>query len=60
MTREEWYNLEAGDIVQDTDGNTEVVVEYFDGEKYIDGGKSLYPMSEFDWRSFTKIGHREV
>ena len=60
MTREEWYNLEAGDIVRDTDGNTEVVVEHFDGEKYIDGGKSLYPMSEFDWRGFTKIGHREA
>jgi len=62
VTREEWYNLKAGDVVQHKDGTIEHIVEYFDGEKFINGpeGKSIFPLYAFNWNDFTKIENREV
>ena len=47
MTRNEWESLKHGDKVKHRNGDVETIYEW-DGEKYIDGEKSLFPLSEFN------------
>ena len=54
MTREEWYSLKEGDVIQHKDGDVEHIVEHR-GEPFIEGERDLFPLSEFDWREWTLI-----
>ena len=59
MTYDEWANLKGGDKIvfhgawnKTHEGDIETVVVDKDGEKYIDNGDFLIPLSEFcpiDW-----------
>lgn len=54
MTREEWYDLKEGDRIQHVDGSIETVVEFW-GRPFIDSKTTLFEMTEFDYREFTKL-----
>ena len=47
MKWNEWAGLNHGDKIQHKNGDVETIYE-FDGDKYIEGEKSLFPLSEFD------------
>lgn len=51
MTRKEWENLKRGDKIIHQNGDVEIIYEW-DGEKYIDGEKSLFPLSEFNYKEW--------
>ena len=47
MTRSEWGNLKHGDKIKHFNGDVETIYEW-DNEKYIEGEKSLFPLSDFN------------
>lgn len=59
MNKIEWESLKAGDVIQHEEGSIETIVEY-NGEKYIDGEKSIFPLSEFIPGEWTKISRPYV
>lgn len=54
MDWNEWNNLKHGDKIQHENGDIETIYEW-DGEKYIEGEKSLFPLSSFNHREWKKI-----
>lgn len=54
MTRDEWDALKEGDVIQHENGDVEHIVEYM-GALFIDGERTLFPLSEFDWREWTMV-----
>ena len=54
MKAHEWMALKHGDKVKHNNGDVETVYE-FAGEKYLEGEKSLFPLSEFDPDDFEKV-----
>ena len=60
MTYDEWKSLKHGDKIQNVNnGDIETIYEAWD-EKYIEGEKSLFPLSEFDHNDWKKIGDANV
>lgn len=47
MTKNEWENLKHGDKIKHLNGDVETIYEW-DNEKYIEGEKSLFPLSDFN------------
>lgn len=58
MNWNEWSNLKRGDKIRHLNGDIETIYEW-DGEKYIEGEKSLFPLSGFnheEWELLTIKG----
>lgn len=58
MNWNEWENLKHGDRIKHRNGDVETIYDW-DGEKYIDGEKSLFPLSSFnheEWELLTNKG----
>ena len=51
MTEKEWRNLKHGDKIIHSNGDIETIYEW-NGEKYVDGEKTLFPLSEFSWKDW--------
>ena len=54
MTKDEWENLKHGDTIEHINGDVESIYEW-DNEKYINGEKSLFPLSEFNYKEWKII-----
>jgi len=54
MTIKEWNELKHGDKIKHENGDVETIYVW-DGKKYIEGEKSLYPLEEFDHKEWTKL-----
>lgn len=54
MTRNEWENLKHGDKIKHLNGDVETIYEW-NNEKYIEGKKSLFPLSEFSYTEWEVI-----
>lgn len=55
MTSKEWLDLKHGDRIKHVEtGEIETIYIAFDNEQYIEGEKSLFPLSEFDHRDWEK------
>lgn len=55
MSKEEWEKLKHGDKIKHLNGDVETIYEW-DGGKYINGEKSLFPLTEFNHKEWEKIG----
>ena len=58
MTWKEWESLKHGDKIKHQNGDVEIIYEW-DGEKYIDGEKSLFPLSEFNHKEWEILKAQE-
>jgi len=54
MTIKEWNELKHGDKIKHENGDVETIYVW-NGEKYIEGKKSLFPLAEFDHNEWTKL-----
>lgn len=54
MKWNEWENLRHGDKIRHQNGDIETIYEW-DGEKYIDGENSLFPLSEFNHKEWEML-----
>lgn len=54
MTKNEWENLKYGDRIKHLNGDVETIYEW-DNEKYIEGKKSLFPLSDFNHKEWKII-----
>ena len=60
MKFNEWKSLKHGDKIKNKyNGDIEKIYEAFD-EKYIEGEKSLFPLSEFDCEDWEKLNDANV
>lgn len=53
MKQNEWENLKDGDKIKHLNGDVEVIREW-DGDKYIEGEKCLFPLSELNPKEWKK------
>lgn len=51
MNWSEWENLKHCDRIRHKNGDVETIYEW-GGEKYIDGEKSIFPLSEFNHKEW--------
>ena len=54
MTYNEWTHLEHGQKIRHTSGQIERIY-IWNGMRYIEGEKSLFPLSEFDHTEWEKV-----
>lgn len=55
MEWNEWQSLKNGDKIKHINGDVETIREWGD-DKYIEGEKCLFPLSEFNHKEWEKVG----